>query len=190
MKKEEELIDEALQGNSSSFEILLRPYRQGILNMAYRMTGNLEDAKEICQETIFKIYRYLGNFKSGRSFKSWLFKAVINTSYDYLRKRNRERQLFEKQKPLKIKEAINPEHQLLRREIREKLQSSLFVLSPREKAVFLLRDGEGLSIKETSDALDCSSLSVRTHLSRARSKLRIQLEKIYPTGNLEVKSEL
>jgi len=55
MKNNDELVEEVLRGDDVSFEILLRPYRQGILNMAYRMTENLEEAKEVCQDTLIKI---------------------------------------------------------------------------------------------------------------------------------------
>ncbi len=190
MKKEEQLIAEALRGDSSAFEVLLRPYRLGMLNMAYQMSGNFEDAKEISQEAILKIYRYLESFKMGKSFKSWIFKTVINSSYDHLRKTKRYNQMIEVQKNQVGYEAQNPEKRLLDKEIQEKIQSCLKILSPKERAVFLLRDGEGFSIKETAGILSSSSMSVRTHLSRARSKIRIRFEKIYPARNSETKSEM
>jgi RNA polymerase sigma-70 factor (ECF subfamily) len=64
-------------------------------------------------------------------------------------------------------------------EIKEKIQTFLQVLSPKEKAIFLLRDVDGLSIKEASEVLNISSVSVRTHLSRARQKIRREFEKKY-----------
>ncbi len=70
MKNDDDLVGEVLKGDQSSFERLLRPHRQGLLNMAYRMTGNFEEAKEICQEALIKIYKYLYRFEKGRSFKS------------------------------------------------------------------------------------------------------------------------
>ena len=71
MKNEEELIEAALQGDEAAFELLLYPYRNNMLTLSYRMLGNLEDAKEVCQEAMFKIYRYLSGFKKGKSFKNW-----------------------------------------------------------------------------------------------------------------------
>ncbi|MQY57538.1 hypothetical protein GH140_05010, partial [bacterium] len=63
MKNDDDLVGEVLKGDQSSFELLLRPHRQGLLNMAYRMTGNFEEAKEICQEALIKIYKYLYRFE-------------------------------------------------------------------------------------------------------------------------------
>lgn len=185
MKREEDLIAEVLRGNHESFEPLLRPYRQGMLNMAYRMTGDLEEAKEICQDAVIKIYKYLGSFKRGKKFKNWLFKTVVNCSYDHLKKRSRQDFVVEEQKKRLDFELYNPEKSFLNLEIKEKIEHCLGVLSPKEKAVFLLRDGEGMSIQETSQVLGSSSISVRTHLSRARQKIRMEFERCYSPGNGE-----
>ena len=91
------------------------------------------------------------------------------------------------QKELIVHDAYNPEKKFLNQEIKEKIQSCLHILSPKERAVFLLRDGEGLSIKEASMVLGSSSISIRTHLSRARQKIRARFEKIYPVRNWEEK---
>lgn len=187
MKNEYELVVEVLEGNHGSFELLLQPYRKGILNMAYRMTGNVEEAKEVCQEVLIKIYRHLDKFKKGKSLKSWIFSITMNATYDFLRKKKKYKDLVEKQKSLPVGTGLDPEKKLVNKEIKEKIDTCLWTLSPKEKSVFLLRDGEGFSVKETSKILGCSSLSVRTHLSRARQKIRTQFEKIYPFRYGEVK---
>ena len=89
MKNEDELVMAVLQGDHGSFELLLRPYRRGLLNMAYRMTGNTEEAKEVCQEALIRIFRYLNKFKKGRNFKNWIYKIVVNTGYDFLRRKKK-----------------------------------------------------------------------------------------------------
>ncbi len=172
MKKEVELITEILEGQHDSFEPLLRPYGQGMLNIAYRLTGNLEEAKEICQEATIKIFKYLGSFKKEKSFKNWLYKTVVNCSYDVLKKKSRYDVMIVEQKKIFFEDSFNPEKNYSNVEIKEKIQNCLRVLSPKEKAVFLLRDAEGFSISETSQILGSSSNSIRTHLSRARQKLR------------------
>lgn len=83
--------------------------------------------------------------------------------------------------------STDPEAQFLNKEVWEKVAYCLESLSPKERAVFLLRDGEGLSVKEAAGVLGASSMSVRTHLSRARQKLRGRLEKIFPGEALENK---
>ena len=183
MKKQEELITEVLEGQNDSFEPLLRPYRQGMLNMAYRMTGNIEEAKEICQEATIKIFKYLGSFKKEKSFKNWLYKTVVNCSYDFLKKTSCYNALIAEQKKSFFDDSFNPEKNYSNIEIGEKIQNCLRVLSPKEKAVFLLRDAEGFSIIEASQILGSSSNSIRTHLSRARQKLRKEFLRHNNPGN-------
>lgn len=185
--KEKELIEDALSGDNESFEQLLRPYRSGLLNTAYRMTGNEEDAGEICQEAIIKIYRHLRSFKTDRSFKSWIYKIMINTAYDFLKEKKRFEQVVREQPEAAAYREHNPEKHFLNTKIREIIYRCLPRLTPKERAVFSLRDGEGLSIKEAAVVLGCSGLSVRVHLSRARKKIRLEFEKI---KNSEVNHEM
>ncbi len=188
MKNEDELVEEVLRGDDDSFENLLCPYRQGMLSMACRMSGDWEEAKEICQEAVIKVFKHLHKFKKGKSFKSWLYSIVVNSAYDLLRRKKRYQGLIEGQKSLMLSSGSDPEKLLIDKEAKAKIDFCLQSLSPKEKAVFLLRDGEGFSVKEASEVLGCSSMSVRTHLSRARQKIREQFEKIYPAPESEVKA--
>lgn len=187
MKYEADLIEAARQGDERAFEQLLRPYRRGMLNLGCRLTGNPEDGQEVAQEAIVKIYRYLGSFQPGRSFKSWTYKIVVNAAHDFLKKQSRRRQSTELQIGPAEGEDLDPARRYVNGEIREAIRSCLRTLSPRERAVFCLRDGEELSIKETASVLGCSAVSVRTHLSRARQKIKSQLEGIYHLSGSEVK---
>ncbi len=186
MRDEDKLIEDVLQGNHSSYELLLHPYRQGFLNMAYRITGNREEAEEICQDALLKIFKYLSTFKGGRSFRAWTHRIVMNTAYDFLRDKKKFEQVIETQKRTIAYENSDAEERTLKREVREKIQSMLYILTPKEKAVFLLRDSEGLSVKEASMVLGCSPMSVRAHLSRARQKIKSHFEKIYHMKSTEV----
>lgn len=187
MKNEDELVEAVLRGDHSSFEPLLRPYRKGLLNMAYRMTGNIEEAKEACQETLIRVFKYLDKFKKGKSFKNWIYKIAMNSIYDFLRQKKKYEDIVENQKRMTVSPIFDPEKKLLNKEIKTKIENCLRYLSPKEKAVFLLRDEEGFTVKEASKILGCSSLSVRTHLSRARQKIRAKFEKLYALDNREVK---
>jgi RNA polymerase sigma-70 factor (ECF subfamily) len=177
MKDEDKLVEDVLRGNHSSFELLLQPYRQGFLNMAYRITGDREEAKEVCQDALLKIFKYLKSYKKGRSFKTWSYKILVNTSYDFLKQKKKYMRVIDGQKRASVYELPQIEHRVWKKQMREKIQSMLDILSPKEKAVFLLRDSEGLSVKEASLILGCSQISVRTHLSRARQKIKTHFEK-------------
>jgi RNA polymerase sigma-70 factor (ECF subfamily) len=176
MRDEDKLVEEAIQGKNSSFELLLQPYRQGFLNMAYRITRDREEALEVCQDAFLKIFKYLKSYRKGRSFKTWSYKILMNTSYDYLREKKKFKRVLDSQKTVSVYEVPQIEQRVWKIQMREKIQNILYILSPREKAVFLLRDSEGLSVKEASQVLGCSQISVRTHLSRARQKIKNHFE--------------
>ncbi len=187
MKSEDELVEKALDGDETSFELLLRPHRQRLLTMAYRMTHDLEEAKEICQEALIKIFKHLDRFKKGKSFRNWAYSVTLHSAYDFLRKRKREGEIIEGQKSLAGQTGLDPEKQFSDKETKTQIEAFLSTLSPKEKLVFLLRDGEGFSVKEASGILGCSSMSVRTHLSRARQKIRLRFGKMNPGLAKEVK---
>lgn len=175
---ENNLRERALGGDADAFERLLRPHREVMLRLAFRAMGNEEDAREVCQEAVIRIFRYLESFRSGNSFRSWTCRIVLNCANDVWRQRKRYETMIEtQQKNTSGYSSVNPEKTFLNREIREKIQLCLSGLSRREKFVFLLRDAEGLSIRETVDVLGYSSASVRTHLCRARKKIRSAMEK-------------
>ena len=177
MKDEDKLVEEVLQGENSSFELLLQPYRQGFLNMAYRVTGDREEAMEVCQDALLKIFKYLKSYKKGRSFKTWSYKILMNASYDFLREKKKFKRVLDSQKTVSVHQVPQIEQKVWKSQMREKIQNMLDILSPREKAVFLLRDREGLSVREASQVLGCSQVSIRTHLSRARQKIITHFEK-------------
>ena len=87
---EAKLLENAIQGDVDSFEKLIKTYNRYVYNIAYRMMGNEEDAKDMSQEALIKAYRNIGNFKMESSFSTWLYRIVINACKDELRKRNEE----------------------------------------------------------------------------------------------------
>jgi RNA polymerase sigma-70 factor (ECF subfamily) len=172
--KEKDLIERVLGGDTAAFEPLVLPYRRPLFGLAYRMSGNREDALEIGQEALLRAFRYLGRCDLERGFRNWLYQILVNAARDAGRKRGREA-VWRSDDPLPeaaTAEGPGPEDARDRSEVRERIMVALDVLSAREREVFLLRDIEELSVAEAARALGCSSVAVRVHLSRARVKLR------------------
>ena len=134
-----------------AFERLLFPYRQGMLNLAFRITQNAEDAQEVCQEALLKIFRYLDKYRSEMNLKNWIYQIVANAARDHLRKRKKQDLSADPQISGKGIHRVLPEDNLLQVEMRDKLQTCIRFLSPKERIVFVLRDVEGHSIRETAD---------------------------------------
>ncbi|MBD3414077.1 MAG: sigma-70 family RNA polymerase sigma factor [Candidatus Aminicenantes bacterium] len=176
MRDEAELVKRTLDGDESAFEVLLGPYKKGLLNMAYQITLNAEDAKDISQEAVVKAYRHLHKFKKTKSFKNWIYTITAHAAYDFIHKRNRQQDLVHNKQHTGDLISSSPEKQYQNTQTKEKIQFCLKLLTPKEKMVYILRDIKEFSIKETSQTLNISSQSVRTHLSRARKKIRHQFE--------------
>lgn len=166
-----------LSGRSDAFEPLVTPYRKALLTMAYRLCHNWEDAGELSQETLIRVYRYLRSFDCSRSFKNWMLQILVNVWRNSRKKRPDEEALREW---AVASPGESPEEEHDRKEVRSQLLACLDGLSPREREVFLLRDIEELSIQETAQALGVSPLSVRVRLSLARKKIRERAIKKYP----------
>jgi len=186
---EQELITMVLSGRTEAFEPLVTPYRGPVLALAYRLTRDREDAREVAQEALLKAFRSLGRFDVSRSFRNWLFQIAANEARDRRRRSRREREAYEAAAHEGAADAPAPgpapEAHRERRETRSEIMRALQVLGPREREVFVLRDLEELDIRETSRVLGCSAVSVRVHLSRARRKIRDAIRRDSP--HLEAK---
>lgn len=169
-----------LAGNTSAFEELINPYNRLIFNLIFRIIGDREEAKDIWQESLLKAFKYLPRFNPELNFRHWLLKIAVNLSRDFQRKKQREN-LFWAQELGQAKEVIQAGKSKLsvlaarnsfenKANLKIDINRCLNLLSPREKEIFLLRDLEGLSIKETAKILGCSSISVRVNLVSARKK--------------------
>jgi RNA polymerase sigma-70 factor (ECF subfamily) len=176
---EKELIEMVLSGRSEAFEPLVTPYRQPLLAVAYRLTRDWEEAKEVAQEALLRAFKYLGRYDTSRSFRNWLFQIAANEARDRLRKRRREADAAVEAGRESIRNQ-GPESGRSSQEFRSDLENCLSVLSPREREVFVLRDLENFDIKETAGALGISSISVRVNLSSARRKVRDVILAKYP----------
>ena len=174
-EKENRLVELVLSGHTQAFEALVTPYRSSLLGLAQRLTGNIEEAKEAGQETLLKAFRYLRSFDREKSFKNWLLGILVNVSRSQAKKR---KEMTPTNSALFDSQAVNPHdparlHQ--QKELRGQIMDCLNVLSRGEREVFLLRDIEEQTIRETSRILGCSSLSVRVRLSSARKKIKERL---------------
>jgi RNA polymerase sigma-70 factor (ECF subfamily) len=176
---EKELVAMVLAGRTEAFEPLVAPYRGPLLALAFRLTGNREDAKEVAQEALLRSFKYLRRYDASRSFRNWLFQIAANHARDRLRRKRREADMADRAVH-ELAPGADPESGRRAREIRSDLEKCLSVLGPREREVFVLRDLEELDIRETARALGCSSVSVRVNLSSARRKIRDAIRTLCP----------
>ena len=177
------LVGALKEGDINAFNELVRRYQGRVFAVAYRMTGNREDALDVAQEALLKTYRKIDTWQPTGNFLPWLLRLTSNQSIDHLRKRKRRPQesLDEAFIPTSEGAAVEPSQQstesaVLAGEIDDRVQASLIVLSPAQRTVFVLRHYEGLQLSEIAEEMECTVGSVKVHLFRALKKLRGELQ--------------
>ncbi|MBI2677506.1 MAG: sigma-70 family RNA polymerase sigma factor [Candidatus Koribacter versatilis] len=182
------LVRAAKQGDVSAFEELVRRYDRNVFRIANHITHNAEDAEDVVQEAFLKAYQNLNRFQEQSKFYTWLVRIAVNEALMKLRRRRSDKTVSMDQDieteedtiPREIADwAPNPEQQFKQEELKQLLQKTIQGLPPSFRAVFVLRDVEGLSTEETAEALDLSIPAVKSRLLRARLQLRERLNKYF-----------
>ena len=186
------LVHAAKAGDVAAFEELVKRYDRKLFRIAQHLTHNREDAQDIVQEAFLKAYQHLGQFREDSSFSTWVIRIAFNQSMMALRKRRSTRELpfdngssFEDDSPpMEIADWVpNPEELYKSAELREILRKTLQKLNPGLRAVFILRDIEGLSLEQTAEVLDLSLAAIKARSRRARLQLRERLSRYFKKSN-------
>ena len=184
LNKETLNLDALRAGDRAEFSKLVERYSNPIYRLALKFLGNPHDAEDVLQETFLKAMRALPNFEGRSSLSTWLYRIAVNESLMILRKSNPDRVLVEEPDLDEDQPTTSlvltdwcclPEEELLSSESRRFLDQASSNLPERLKAVFILRDVQGLSIRDTAEALGITETAVKTRLLRARLKLREEL---------------
>ncbi|MCJ7497662.1 MAG: sigma-70 family RNA polymerase sigma factor [candidate division Zixibacteria bacterium] len=184
IKEEQELLDiikKAQQGDQEAFQRIVQKYKAQVAGIAYRMIGDYEDAKDISQMVFVKIYQNLNRFDTSKKLSTWLYRITINASIDFIRKFRKHK--FEVLDNVigQLKEKKNDVEKVYQRGlVRLAISEALDGLNPKQRSVFVLRDLEGLDIKEVAQITGMPQATVRWYLHRARAKLRDELIKHHP----------
>jgi RNA polymerase sigma-70 factor, ECF subfamily len=178
-----ELIASVRRGEGAAFEKLMRRYNQRIFRVARSILRDETEAEDVVQETFVRAFHHLQDFAERSSIGTWLTRIAIHEALARLRRSQRfdalDDELNQKEGgfyPVQSKQP-GPEDQASSRELRSLLTAAIDSLSQELRTVFVLREIEGLSTLETSEALQLSSEAIRVRLHRARHALRRAVEK-------------
>jgi RNA polymerase sigma-70 factor, ECF subfamily len=181
-------LERARLGDNDAFRLLVEQHGRAIFRLAYRMTLNEEDAEDVVQETFLKAYRQIDRYEARASFSTWLYRIASNCALDLIRKRktrerNRERGPDPGQDVLASIPASTPgpDRELHSSQISVSVHAALDELSGQERAAFILRHFEGLSIEEIGVALGTGASATKHSIFRAVQKLRRSLEPLVST---------
>jgi RNA polymerase sigma-70 factor (ECF subfamily) len=177
---EKQLIQKAKMGDEKSFESLILGCQSKAYNLAIRYLKNEEDAMDALQESFIKIFRHLNSFKEDSRFDTWVYRIVVNTCNDILRKNSSRKttdSIFrtedDKETVLEIPDSSGaPEEVYDKKEKSEHIMSCMDKLSQDQREIIILRDIQGFSYDEISEILKCSVGTVKSRINRSRLKLR------------------
>ena len=176
IEDDEGLIAKAQEGDLYSFDLLVKKYQKKIYTLAYRMVKNHDAADDMAQETFINAYSSIKSFKLGYSFYTWLYRICMNLTINYLKRQKfviSESHFEEEVNPLeKETESEDPLSLLVQKEQARKIEQAIDSLSPKYKAVFILKVHEDLSYEEIAQTLKISLGTVMSRLFRARERLR------------------
>jgi RNA polymerase sigma-70 factor (ECF subfamily) len=165
---EVEWIEKARLGDDEAFAALVGAYQVPVYNLCYRLLGDRYEAEDAAQEVFFKAYRNLGRYDSDRPLVNWLLRIASNHSIDRLRRRGSRPSIDLAEAESAVDGSPDPEAALALEERRQMVWETTRKLSPRDRALVVLRYWYDYSYEEMAEALSLSASAVRSRLHRAR----------------------
>jgi RNA polymerase sigma-70 factor (ECF subfamily) len=176
-------------GDGDCFRVLVERHSRLLFRLAFRMTGNEQDAEDVVQETLLRAYRSIEKFDERSSFRTWLHRIAVNCSIDLMRAR---RQRSESSAPADpgMKDPMQsvpsldptPDRMAMSEQARWRIAEAMGQLSASERTAFVLRHFEGMCIEDVSRVLCCRPGAARHCVFRAVQKLRRALEPLVSTA--------
>ena len=183
-----QLARDLLAGSSDAFEHFVGAYHNKLFRYSYAMCGQREDAEEVAQETLMKVFENLDQLREPERLKPWVFRIAKNACLMKRRKSvfaPRAEISLDELMPSKSGNGVRleiadwsalPDHLAMDAELRDRIRKGVHALPPMYREVFLLRDVEGLSTEHSADVLDVSADVIKQRLHRARLILRKELD--------------
>lgn len=179
-----EVINKILGGDAAMFEILIRRYNPYLYRIGRTYHYNHADTEDLMQESYVQAFFKLSSFESRSSFKTWLTRIMLNNCYQKKQKLRTRKEvlsedaLAENRTPL-FHQTSNSENIMVNKELGNVLERALNLIPEDYRIVFTLRELNGLSVLDTTEALQISESNVKVRLNRAKKMLRTEIEKMY-----------
>jgi len=184
--KEHTLVEQAKLGDRQAFGKLVKKYQNKVLYLAHDLVGNYYDAQDVAQNTFLRAFQKIDSFRDEATFSTWIYRITTNAAIDFQRSKKRKRAMSLNQ-PLKD----NDEYELIdtlkdndpsiekkveNGDLKELIVSLIDLLSPQQRAAFVLKHFHDKSTAEIAEILECDPITVRGHILRATQKLRNKLK--------------
>jgi RNA polymerase sigma-70 factor, ECF subfamily len=193
---ESEFIARSRNGDKDAYRVLVQAYQDRIYTLAFSMTRQRELAEDVTQDVFVKAFFALSSFKGDSAFFTWLYRIASNTCLDHLRRRRpneisidapvgEEEDGLERLETFRAPKADQPEAGL---EEQAEAVSLLGALTPEQRLILTLREGQGYAYEEIGEIMKCGVNTVKSRLNRAREALKRLYEAKY--GNIALKQNV
>lgn len=176
MKPEEsEMISRCQQGDQEALRDIFDKSHKKVYGIAYGVVRQREEALDIVQEVFIKLFRSIKNFKGRSQFYTYLYRMAMNTAIDHARKAGKQFvSSLDEEGSFEPSDKVErgPERMLLQKELEERVKLAMDKLPADQKAALVLRDVEGLSYQEMSEAMGCSIGTVMSRLHYGRRRIQ------------------
>ncbi|HDQ26373.1 MAG TPA: sigma-70 family RNA polymerase sigma factor [bacterium] len=179
-REDRDIIQDIKKGSEAAMNELIKKYQKRVYNMVYGMCVNYDTAWDVSQEVFIKVVRNIDSFRGDSSFWTFLYRVTMNAFYDFKRKekvRSRvanytDTKAEDEKRVFEVRDMLNIEEDFEKKEAKERIKEALDGLTDVQKEVFMLKNMEGLKIREISAVLKISDGTVKSHLSRATEKIK------------------
>ena len=178
------LIAKAQSGDRNAYGELVRQHHRGVIQVIYRMCGDMELAQDAAQDAFIRAWLNLPTFRPGTSLRNWLYRIAINAALDVLRRDAKIADTDIEDLSLPDPQA-GPETALLQKERTLAVQQAILALTEASRSVLVLREYGGLAYHEIAAALDIPLGTVMSRLNYARHQLRQSLQPLFIQMEIE-----
>jgi RNA polymerase sigma-70 factor (ECF subfamily) len=172
---DEEVVERVLAGELALYEVLMRRNNQLLYRTVRAILGDAHDVEDVLQDAYLAAYQKLIEFERRARFSTWLVRIAVNKALDRRRRRSTSSSVERVLASIEPTPASDPERQSAHRELAQLLEQAIDALPEPFRAVYVLREVEGLSTNDTASCLELEAATVKTRLHRARALLRERL---------------
>lgn len=172
-----ECVRRVQQGDTDSFEVLVRRHEKAVFNLIYRLLGNYDEAAEVAQEVFLSAFKSIHQFRGEANFSTWLYRIGLNHASTRRKSLNssHQRNIALDGTEVVADGASDPAKHFEHKEIQQRVQEALNSLNPEDARIILLRDLQDVPYEDVAEMLDIPIGTVKSRLHRARQALKTSL---------------